>query len=973
MTPQIRAVPSSSCLLALISFLVINAPCANAQARNLNWRVYGAEDGLPSSNITAITQDKKGHLWVGTASAGLLRFDGAQFVHVDAGGYKVQALVTGRDGSIWVGFSRAGGVTRIGANNEVKTYTMASDGLAGVLALIEDRHGTIWAGDRGGLVRFRAGRWEHLSESHGAPNSSVFSIVEDGRGALWASAASGIYRQKGDSDQFERVSDTPARALAADTGGRVWAIDPRRGLRPVDAMFNRDVLSSVGGPVQGLRLLDDHRGEWWLGTAEHGLLRFGVSGSTAGTVVRALPADLVERGTTWAFFEDAEGTVWVGTSGRLYRFAESDMRIAHRFQALAKDAVSAIETSANGDLWIGTDTGLSVAHPSGNALQLSEVMRGTRITTLRADSSGHVWVGTSEGVGRVANGQISMLPGTLKDAVVDIAIDGRAGVWVCYGSDSEPHIWRDNQWHRFTGLTGTQSCSALSSDPQGNIWIGLGGGAVADQEGKQLPTPAGGSDTANVCAMEVDRAGTLWAATTNGLMRYDSGRVFALNDRNGLPARGVNGVIEDAAGNLWLALDSGIVRIAKAEIERAVVDPAYRVRYLLYDESDGLSDSVNCLSHAGVVKAPNGVLWFTTAGFVASISPDHVRQASVAFGLQIEDAQADQQTIDPNTRGASFPSTVRRLQITYGTTTLSAASKARFRFKLDGFDSAWIDAGRRRDVLYTGLPPGSYRFNVRGSIGGTDESEATWAFSVQPMFYQTRWFYALCVGALGVALGAVWQVRVVVLRGQYARVLEERARIARALHDTLIQSMAGAALKLEGIAMDLSGESASELRHLRGEIEHHIGEARRSIHDLRAATLETSTLEAALRKSAHALTENTGIAVDMSVVGNPQRYPHHIEEELLRIGGESISNAVRHAQARHLRIELAYRQTSLGLRVADDGCGFDPEEVAATRGRWGLKGLYERAARVGGFVRVTSQPGQGTEVITSIPLDGGSL
>jgi len=290
---------------------------------------------------------------------------------------------------------------------------------------------------------------------------------------------------------------------------------------------------------------------------------------------------------------------------------------------------------------------------------------------------------------------------------------------------------------------------------------------------------------------------------------------------------------------------------------------------------------------------------------------------------------------------------------------------------LKGFDRDWVPAGTRRQAFYTRLPPGDYQFAVRATANGS-QSGAEWAFSIQPTFYQSGWFYLACAGALALVIGGAWQLRLRTLRRHFDGVLSERARIARELHDTVLQSMAGVALDLEAIARkgDSSPVANEELRRVRRELEAHMAEARQSIYDLRSQIPETLMLPEALRASAEQVVPNEGVRFELAVTGQPRPCSRDVEDQLVRIAQEALRNAVRHGNPTAVRIELAYEPDAVRLRVADDGCGFDPR-VRANGSRWGLMGMQERATRIGGSLSIQSSPGAGTSVEARVTGESG--
>jgi signal transduction histidine kinase len=354
------------------------------------------------------------------------------------------------------------------------------------------------------------------------------------------------------------------------------------------------------------------------------------------------------------------------------------------------------------------------------------------------------------------------------------------------------------------------------------------------------------------------------------------------------------------------------------------------------------------------------------------ISPSHSAKRRVAPPVRIEAVVANQQPVAFGTSTTLAPLTAS-LQIDYTALSFTAPEKVRFRYFMEGFDRTWVDAGTRRQAFYTNLQPGSYRFRVVASNDGVlSEREAVWAFTLAPAFYQTRWFTLALVLLAGAGTAAAWRARVHRVRGRFSAILVERTRVAREIHDTLLQSLLGVMLQLDQAAneIDESPQAAKEqLSRLRQQVEFHIREARHSIRDLRSPVLQTRDLATALREAAARLTAGTPIAVHLNTTGTPYRAAQRVEEHLLRIGQEAISNAIRHGQPTSIEVTLDFGDGTIALRVADNGVGFDPEaSKAAGENHWGLASMHERTQQIGGTCAVVSAPGQGTLVTITAPV-----
>ena len=324
----------------------------------------------------------------------------------------------------------------------------------------------------------------------------------------------------------------------------------------------------------------------------------------------------------------------------------------------------------------------------------------------------------------------------------------------------------------------------------------------------------------------------------------------------------------------------------------------------------------------------------------------------------------------------SLPARTSRLEIAYSELNLTSPLRTRFRYRLEGFDVDWVDAGTRRQAFYTNLPPRSYRFRVvpSNNDGTWAETGASWEFSIRPMFYQTTWFRASALAALGFSMWAGWQLRLRKIRRQYVLILGERMRLSRELHDTLLQSLVGVALQFDAVATDVESSSVATQKQfvrMRKQVEEYIREARQSIWDLRSPRLERRDLVAALRDVGQHVTEGHSITFALDVAGDPRRCSQKVEAQLLRIGQEAVTNAVRHARATHIQMALHYDEGSVSLQVIDNGCGFDHRAVVNDDPQhYGLMGMRERAEDVGGHLEVMSEARRGTQISAVVPLGG---
>jgi signal transduction histidine kinase len=566
--------------------------------------------------------------------------------------------------------------------------------------------------------------------------------------------------------------------------------------------------------------------------------------------------------------------------------------------------------------------------------------------------------------------------------------------------DSEGNLWlseQENLLHLMNGrlveqipwseLGRQQRASTLLAE-RGGVWLGFWtDGAVSYLKDRQLRasyTAADGLGQPPVQHLQLDRDGGLWAATLNGgLSRIKDGHIATLTSRNGLPCDGTNWTIDDDEGSLWLYMRCGLVRITRPEVDAWIADPKHRVGTTVWDSADGvrLRSSAAGEYAPRVVKSADGKLWFVTGEGIQVVDPRHLVVNKIPPPVRIEQITVDRKSYD-TARDLRLPPLVRDLRLDFTALSLAAAEKVRFRYKLEGYDHDWQEAGNRRQAFYTNLPPRSYRFRViaANNSGVWNERGDVLEFSVAPAYYQTAWFRALCAaGGLGL-LWAGYQVRVRQLRHRFEMALEarvsERTRIARDLHDTLLQSFHGLLLRFQTVSQLWAQRPELAKEKLDGAIDaaaRAITEGRNAVQGLRQSTAGTSDIVDAINtlgtELAAARGDRQAPAFRVTAEGEPRPLHPIVRDDIYKITAEALRNAFRHAEAASVDVEIRYDRQQFRLRVQDDGKGFDdallPRQLAA--GHYGVPGMRERAALMGGTLTVWSKEGAGTAVELCVP------
>jgi signal transduction histidine kinase/ligand-binding sensor domain-containing protein len=967
--------PSFSRLL-LVVFALIAAVAADVSGRDQTWssQSYRVEDGLPDGLIHALTQDSDGFLWLGS-DVGLTRFDGTEFVNWGGHGddvlpdTSVRALLSARDRSLWIGL-RNGMVTRI-LEGRPQNYSVR-DGLPGgsISALLEDRHGTIWAGSFTGLAHFDNGKWYKLNAKPGLPiRFTVRAILEDRVGSIWVATDIGLFARQS-HDHFQLIVGGSIQDVSEDNSGAIWVAEEGRVATRIQAGAPHGMPENrLRTLVEGSELLHDSHGDLWVGTMGQGLQR---TEHPEGPLQRVQEDGVF--GAVTSMFEDRDGNVWVGTNG-LTRFFRHDVTMITSREGLTSNSVRSVLATSDGSMWIATFGELNRFDGPRRIPRQSYRWPAYTLTTR---SKGGVWTGAFGIVGSVVDGAHSELPappGT-RLGIVSAMAEARGELWLCHSGDRWLSRWKAGLLTAVDGPSeiADKQCTAAYADRQGRVWLGFGDGTLAvwAHEQFRVYSAKDGFPTARVSAIREDDTGTLWVATTGGLSRFRNEQFTTWGKRNGLPSDDLNAVVEDYAGHLWLGFAGGIVRIERSELDKAAADSSYRVVYRLFDASDGLRDSPIRSSTPSADRSTDGSLWFTTAKGVAVVDPSRLSTNVTAPRVTITAIRSNLQALTPVPPHVTLPPRTSMLQIDYAAVSLVAASKIKYRYLLEGVDPEWIDAGKRRQAFYTNLSPGSYRFRVSAAVTGGHGVVTDWTFQVEPMFYQTRAFYAANLTIAIALLVAGWRLRLRVLRKQFTLVLAERTRIGHEIHDTLLQHLAATALQLETVANKITAVASpvsAEVRHLRRQVEQYIDEARESILELRRPLVDRRHLHVRLQEWVDRLLEQHAQAtIDVMVKGTPQVYPQAVEKHLLRIAQEAIRNAARHAETNHVVADLEYGADTFRLRVQDDGKGFDPQDAGKDGEHWGLIGMRERTKLCGGVFNITSSPGHGTEVEAIFPV-----
>ena len=864
-------------LLAAATWLL--SPGARAAAESVPIADYvitmwNAKDGLPSDVVFSVTQDREGYLWLGT-NGGLVRFDGVRFVTLEAVGgtplpkSPVRTVYAGRDGSVWVGFSETGGISRL-LEGTVRTYG-EPDGFprAQVTAIVEDRDGTIWAGTLRGLYKLAGVMWQPVGTSTGLPEVKVDSLYVDKAGNLLVGTAAGVYRQVRGTNTFDLVDalndvGPTFREFGEDAAGRLWMTDPQVGFR---LLGERAPAYRAAERGRGNRLLFDRERNLWVATMGEGLWRIRHEGLGRR---EAIEKTRVSGART--IFEDREGNIWAGAGDGLVCLRKPRVTPVTNL-----GPIEAVEATADGRVWAATaDELLTFTHASRGARR---VLAGKRIRAMRADRHGTLWVATDAGLLRLSDEERWYRPAngsSILNRISAIEPDGRGGLWIA-NREGGVLRWNPRQPKVFEPVPALANVrmSLIYGDRQGRLWFApaLGGIGMLEHDGaERLFGPQDGLSSRNYLAMYEDSCGVMWIGGFDGLHRLVGNRFVPFNQANRFRGA-VVGIAEDGDSDVWLATASGIVCVTRSALDASLAKPGAAVGMSLFDLADGTAGMPISFGGPSVVRATDGRLWFLTGRGLTSLEPGLLEQPRAPARVKIEGVQVDEQSLAALPQ-AQLAARTTRIQIDFTALDSTTPLRTQFKYRLEGFDAEWIDAGSRRQALYTHLPPRDYRFHVVASTsdGSWSDASAVWNFSIRPHFRQTYWFATLCVLAAALGTWMVWQLHVRRIRRQFALLLGERVRLSRELHDTLLQSLVGVALQFDAVSnsLDPMSPARQQLVRMRKLVEEHIREARASIWSLRAPRLGAGNLAAALRESAERTTAGLPVGLEFTQHGTTQ-------------------------------------------------------------------------------------------------------
>jgi signal transduction histidine kinase/ligand-binding sensor domain-containing protein len=954
------------------------------------------KDGAPP-DVVCLTQTNDGFLWLCGGPNGLVRFDGTRFEPFSSPfgdqllSTNLYSLFVPPSGGLWVGYQYYG----FSFVDKGRVTNYASE-TGSVYGFAQDRDGIVWAGASSGLWRFDHSSWQHIGVEWDVPAGAVKQVGFDSQGTLWALVGS---------------TRAPKDLLYLMPANRRFKIATRNLLveqftRDVDrSVLTEPAASPMSGSGEGserppvypvltksLQIVDRNNSVWTFPEDKPVVMRLpreslhAASNKLSPGGSETYDANPFEN----AVLVDREGNVWFGDTKGIHRFFYTPL-IRQEFPKEASESADfAVVADDNGAVWVSsgnTAVKADLYYVLGGKAE-RRVAQVTSSFAYRApdktfwfSGEGCLWHVVGHDFVRVD------LPAEIANQfnfLQTITGDQQGGVWVSFGRHGLYRL-ANGIWTPYGGRADVPKggMTVEFTDSLGRVWFGYMSGQLAVLDGDRVRVfgPSDGLQMGTVLAV-YGRGSEIWIGGELGLEQFDHGRFHNIAAVDDKLLHGISGIVETPDGDLWLNGISGIFHIRKEEISKALKESAYRVRGKHFGRRDGLPGVANQLRPLPTaIEGNDGRLWFTLRNGVVWLDPAAYSEGqAVPPPITIQSISADDKSYAPGSR-LSLPAHTSSVQISYSAVSLSDPEAIRFRYKLPEADEGWHEVTASSPVTYRNLPPGSYHFNVAASDtnGMWSDKIATAEFTILPAFYQTLWFRSLCVILFLATLAALYQLRLRQLARQYGMRLEERVsertRIARELHDTLLQSFQGLLLRFQAVSALFEARPADAKQILTSAIDQTaqaITEGREAVQGLRASTVERNDLARAITTLGEDLAAHTSIGLQVDAEGTPRALHPIVRDEVYRIAGEALRNAFRHAQAKQIEVELRYDERQFSLRVRDDGKGIDPEILSAEgrQGReahFGLPGMSERAKLVGGKLTVWSAPDSGTEIELSVP------
>ena len=967
-------------LLILQMCLVWQALALNPQQSAGYLRTdFTVEEGLPDNEVNAITQTRNGFLWVGT-DGGLARFDGVHFTQIRlrpgiSKEIPVSFLLTSADGGLWVG--NESGLAYLPAaaldhfDRSLVTMYHLGVGPSDRISCLLIRDGVLWVGTSRGLYRLDRGRfvtvnpdewistmdltsnghllivtqhgfveWDgsrilrfpDLPKQLGVHSDGIFQVHEDRSGARWFCTSAGVARLVNGSLQkfapYGRSAAAAAFRIYEDPQGNLWT-NKQSGLFRASA----EGVENMALGVHARYMYSDVNGDLWVATGSEGLLRFTDPTFKMYTASDGLPPSNIPM----AVLATHDGTLWVGSNcGGLSRFGGKRFKTYTEKDGLVNSCVWSLAEDTQHDLWIGTWGGGLLRYREGRFTQYSTAqgLPGVVVLSLAAARDGSLWIGTTDGLSHMQHEQFrnyTVADGLSSDRIITVVQDRGGEIWAATSAGVD-HLVGD----RFVPVRG------------------------ATEEGEVPYGP-----------LQEDSSGNLYAfSLLNGISRIENNRLISING-----ALQPSGMVESGDHDFWFSGRDGIYRVAAGDLKRAELERDSPVDYTSYGRADGLATRECTTGQPNIAVTPDGKLWVGTLKGLAMLDLHQQVKRNHKATIIMEEIEVGKTKRNPGRVLVLEPGKAR-VDLHFTAVDLASPENVRMQYRLDGVDTAWFDADATRTATYTDIPVGVHAFHIRASNGDGvwDREGIVYNVTQRPFFYQTLTFRVVAVIAGFLLLVGLYRLR---LRQAAARLsvrleerLAERERIARDLHDTLLQGFQGLILRFHESMMTIpESEPARQMMETAlDRADEVMAEGRDRVVDLHASLDKSGDLAQSLARAADEIASGSDIKITVTTEGRAQTLDPVTLDEIYCLGREAMVNAFRHAQGRSIEVEVDYASWELRLRIRDDGRGIDPKILEAGRaGHIGLASMRQRAERVGGRLEIISGPDAGTEIELKVP------
>lgn len=972
----------------LIAAALVATPLAATGIEGFKHSSWTPEQGAPS-NVVGIAQTPDGYLWIASAE-GVFRFDGLSFESIPAprearfANAIPTSVFADRDGRLWVGFNQNAGAAVYRAGR-LHALSMPSPPPS-ILKFTQTADGALWAswggqGDR--LFRYRNDNWQVMDRRLNLPPGEIAAMASTADGSLWVtlgnSRADGtLARLLPGAARFQTEADRIGfTMLARAPDGALWISD-RNATRMIrDAKGAPPVRPRLFPPVGGAAvptLAFDRRGGIWGTTRGVGLFRLD---PTTGTGVERLEVGrMLSSDATIDAFTDREGSIWVATDVGLDRYRPAAIARLSAIPADVQDGLK-LARANDGTVFVAGSQALYALAPGGPARRIADGLG--RVATLCPASDGGIWIAHGGSMTRYdATGSLTTSFALPPDPVAptSCAQDRGGRLWI----DGAGTIWVGTKarWQRAAADLQGGGALDIVADPDGSgVLVNTGHADLlkldaVTSRGVPGPPLAIGA----LAALWTSRDG-VYASGAKGIARIAGGRVQRIEATNNPWLVGVRGMALGKDGAAWFLVRLGIVRVAVRDLARGFAAPTTALPHRLFDSHDGYATRGQAISFRTpqVAATGDGRLIFATRAGPLLVDPADAVRSPLSPPVSIRSISVGSLVRRDPPASLTLPAGTHTVRIGFAVNSLAVPSRNRAFYRLEGQSGGWTAAGGRREATYTNLGPGRYRFQVIGvsADGVWNRRGQTQAIEIPPTFLQSWTFKLLCM-ALGLALlWVAYRIRLRFLareiRSRLLDRLRERERVARDIHDTLLQSIQALMLRFQLAADGLpAGHPArGQLEEAMDRADDVIAEGRDRLSDLRR-TEGLEDPEAALREIAGHQLAGTAIAITIRSSGTVRPIDAVAWDELASIAAEVLFNAARHAHASAMVAEIQYRSTGLTLRITDDGIGIPPHMAKEGRqGHFGIAGMRERAARIGGHFRIERRREGGTEVTVTVP------